>query len=318
MFKIMARSIYALLIFIGVVGGVWSFYNELVSLEDYKLSLFLKSEEKLIENEHSNIGLTMAYNGVGINSLYLTKYTLKNTGKRALTRDYIYEPIQISIGNKNSILKVTSNNHLLTHTNDSITIKWDLFNPDESINVLIFSTEPIKLNIHQKIKEIKTITFVNEIKNPTITKRFKSINIIWYLLMIFAMLITIDGLFLIKNDSKLDKIFAFLKSLPTLKSIEKEDYFSELKKLYEDYYNSAPLLFVKPNDLKKLISAYITPLETISDFELVRAKQEGINYVRNANLYNIRTQNILFGPILFIISFIAIIVLLFLPSFPIF
>jgi len=312
MFKLIARYIYTLLIFIGVISGVWSFYSLLATPDDYDLTLYLKSKEKLIENNHSTTGLTMAYNGRQINSLYLTKFQLKNTGKRALTKDFIYEPIQISIGDKNTILKIDPSNKFLSQANNIITIKWDLLNPDQNIDVLIFSTQPIKLNIHQKIKEITRINFIDEIKNPPLTNRFKSINIIWFLLMIFALIITIDGLFLMKNDPKLGKVFAFLRSLPTLKSIQKEDYFEELTILYEDYYDSTPLLFVKPNELKKLISTKITSSETISDFELVRAKQEGINYVRHANLYNIRTLNVFFGLIIFIICFLAISYLLFL------
>lgn len=318
MFKLIARYIYTLLIFIGVIGGVWSFYTGLVSPDDYSLTLYLKNKEKLIENNHSTTGLTMAYNGRQINSLYLTRLELKNTGKRALTKDFIYEPIQISIGDKNTILKIDPSNKFLSQTNNIITIKWDLLNPDQNINILIFSTQPIKLNIHQKIKEITEINFIDEIKNPPFSNRFKSINILWFLLMVFALIITIDGLFLMKNDPKLGKVLAFLKSLPTLKSIQKEDYFAELTTLYEDYYNSAPLLFVKPNELKKLISANITPLESIADFELVRAKQEGINYVSHANLYNIRILSIFLGPIIFIICFLAILLSLFLPYFPTF
>lgn len=311
MFKLIVRYIYSFLGLIAIIGGVWAFYDQLVSIDDYSLTLTLKSKEKLIENNHHTPGLTMSYNGVEVDSLYLTKIQLKNTGKRALTKDFIYQPVQISVGGSNQILQINTKNSLLTHTKNSITFKWNLFNPTEAMEVLIFSTQPVKLNINQKIKEISSINFVEEIENPSIAQRFESINILWYLIMIFALIITIDALLLIRNDMKLVRIFNFLTSLPTLKSIKREDFLSELSNLYQDYYNSTPLLFIKPDELIKLISENITQSKNITDDELIKAEDEGFNYVRYANLYSIRSNNIIAGPLLFILSFIGILILLF-------
>ncbi len=295
-----------------IIGGALAFYDQLVAVDDYSLTLTLKSQEKLIENNQQTPGLTMSYNGVEINSLYITKIQLKNTGKRALTKDFIYQPIQVSVGKSNKILQINTKNSLLIHTLNSIIFKWDLFNPNETIELLIFSTQPVILKTNQKIKEITAINFIDEIKNPPITQRFKSINIIWFLLIVFALIITIDALLLIKNDIKLGIIFKFLKSLPSLNSIKRKDFLSELSMLYQDYYNSTPFLFVKPSVLIELISDNITQSENITGYELVKAKNEGFNYTKHANLYTLRSNNIIAGPLLFIFSFFGILISLFL------
>lgn len=312
MFKLIVRYIYSFLGLIAIVGGVWAFYDQLVAVDDYSLTLTLKSQEKLIENNHQAPGLTMSYYGVDINSLYITKIQLKNTGKRALTKDYIYQPVQVSVGKSNKILQINTNNSFLTHTANSIIFKWDLFNPNETMEVLIFSTQPAKFNINQKIKEITTINYINEVVNPPTKQRLKAISIFWFLLIIISILMIIDGLSLIKNDIKLATISGFLKSLPTLDDIKKEDFLSKLLDLYEDYYRSVPLLFVKPHELIELVSKNITHLENISGYELEIAKKEGLTYVKNANLYNIRTINIINGFLLFIFSSIKVLIALFL------
>lgn len=311
MLKLIVRYIYSLLASIAVIGGVWAFYDQLVAVDDYSLTLTLKNKEKLIENNHKTPGLTMFYNGVEINSLYITKIELKNTGKRALTKDFIYEPVQISVGKSNKILQINTNNIYTTHSKNSITFKWNLFNPNEKIEVLVFSSEPVKINISHKIKEITTITYIDEIINPPTGQKLKAISTFWFLLMIISILLTLDAISLIKNDIKLGNIFAFLRSLPDRDSIQKEAFLSELLNLYQDYYRSVPVLFVKPDELIKLVSENITQTEYITGNELYKAKVEAIRYVRNLNLYNLRTMNIIGGPFLFIFSFIRIIIALF-------
>ncbi|KFN38481.1 MAG: hypothetical protein JU82_11680 [Sulfuricurvum sp. MLSB] len=311
MFKLIVRYVYSFLALIAVIGGVWAFYDQLVAVDDYGLTLTLKSKEKLIENNHQTPGLTMLYNGVEVNSLFITKIQLKNTGKRALTKDFIYEPVKITLGKSNKILQINTKNLFITHSINSITFKWNLFNPNEIIEIVVFSTQPVTINMNHKIKEITTIAYIDEIINPPTEQKLKAISIFWFLLMVIAILLTLDAVSLIKNDKKLGKIFVFLRSLPDRNSIQKEAFLSELLNLYQDYYRSVPILFVKPDELIKLVSENITQSEIITGHELYKAKQEGINYVRHLNLYSIRTINIMGGPLLFIFSFIRILLALF-------
>lgn len=311
MFKKIIKGIFFICGFFATIGGAYSFYQALSIGNDYDLVLYLKDSEKIIENNKKTLGLSMLFNGAEIDSLYLSKIQLQNSGKRALTKDFIYEPLTIEIGSTNKILQTNPPIPFVTHTENTITIKWDLLNPDEAIKLSLFTTEPIEVKTNYKIKEITNINFVNEVANPPTDKRLKSISSIWFFLIIYSIAITLDALLLIIKDLKLSSVIGFVKSLPAKGSIDKKEFLTELSTLYGDYYRSMHWLFVTPEALIAHVSKGLNSTEMISGKELEVICKDTLDMVMHGNLYTIRSRSIFIGPFLFCICIIAITIFLF-------
>lgn len=75
-------------------------------------------------------------------SLYASKFILKNTGSKAITNEFIYEPLTITLGN-GKILKVESKSEHIQQKNNSIVFQWDLLNPNDEIILTTLTTSPV-------------------------------------------------------------------------------------------------------------------------------------------------------------------------------
>lgn len=310
MIKKIFKHTYFLIVLFSTIGGAFAFYQQITNGNDYSLSLYLKNSEKIIENNNRAPGLSMLFNGNEIKSLYLSKIQLKNTGKRALTKDFIYEPITITTGVSNKILQINQPSQNISYKDNILTINWVLLNPKENIETSIFTIEPVNIKVNQKLKEISKINFINEVANPPTDKRIKSLGLLWLFLILFSIAITVDAILLVKADIKLGRIFNLVNSLPKSGSIDKKTFFANLSALYEDYYQAIPWAFVKPEELINILSEKFSLSESISDRELEILDHEVIKHVRYANLYSIRSMNIFGGPLLFGFCFIRVLVAL--------
>lgn len=308
--KAILKYTKTLFVLLSTIGGVFAFYQQITAATEYSLSLHLRSSEKVIENNSGAPALRVLFNGAEIRSLYVTKIELINSGKRALTRDFIYEPVQINVGKFSEILQVSPGNTNLSHTKNTITAKWDLFNPGESIGATIFSTGPINLATSHKIKEIRTIEYIDYVANPPAKEKLRSLSVLWVIFLVLSLVITIDALLLVKQDPKLGKIFGLVKALPEFGAIDKKSFLADLSAFYEDYYQSVPLALVPPKMLMEKVAEEIGSAEVISGHNLERVKNTVIEYVRFGNMYSIRSMNILFGPLLFGFCFIRVAMLL--------
>jgi len=95
-------------------------------------------------------------------------------------------------------------------------------------------------------------------------------------------------------------VFSLLKSLPESGSIDKAQFLGELKRLYEIYYRSGPILFVTPDQLIESVSAKLSASSAIIEGRYIeRVRVEAINHARFANLYSLRSGAIFFGPVVF-------------------
>ncbi|MFJ1257146.1 hypothetical protein [Cupriavidus sp. CuC1] len=305
MIKNILTRVWYLVVVISTIGGAAGLYQQISSSSDYSLTLYLKSADKIIENRSRMSDLRVYFNDKETTSLYLTKIQLKNTGKRALTKDYIFEPITIASTTPTKLLRADCSNNLQSFTDASVTLRWNLFNPTDVVDCSVFSTEPITIRLSHKIKEVAKVEFEDQIANPPTEQRVKTLSIWWLVLFAFSVLIIWDAALLIKADSKGNRVLGHIKSLPDTGSVNKELFFAELRKLYEDYYQSAKL-FVTPDELVKHISSRLPPDEIITGRYLEVARTAAIERVMNANLYFLRGYGIFYGPVLFIVSAIAV------------
>lgn len=299
MFRKILKHTWASIVVFSTIGGAISFLHYFFSKPDYSLTIFLKTTEELVQPQHTS-GLRILYNGKEINSLYVTKIIIQNTGRLALTKNFIYKPLSISIGKDNKLIKIKQTGSGESYAQGGkLHFTWNLLNPSDSARIFIYSTNKPDIKESYKIKEIKKVSIVNEIKNPLIEKRVTGIGVFWLVLLLFSILITIDSLLLILGDVKLQKIFNYTKQASNLKSVNRKEYLDTIQTLYSDYHQSVPLLFISVEELPKLISEKIPSTDILAGKDLHLLCQETINYVRHANLYSIRSINIAVGPILF-------------------
>lgn len=306
MVKKIFKHIYLVISVFATIGGAFSFYQLSTSVEDFNLSLYLKSSDLVIKNKRKIQGLKVIYNGNDVKSLYASRIELKNTGKRALTKDYIFKPLVVNLGKNNPILHISSNSKMVTYNGGCLTYKWDLLNPDEIISTLVFTEKPVHISTKFKLKEISKIEYINEIQSPPIDKKLHSINIIWLVFIVVSLLMTIDAILLIKQDKKLQVVFDLTKMLKRIESIERREFLDKLLRAYSDYYSSVPFLFVTPSNLIDRVTNVLNGNEIITGRLLEVVRQETINYVRFANLYTTRSYNLIIGPLLFGVCFIRV------------
>jgi hypothetical protein len=305
MIKNILKRVWYFIIALSTIGGVAGLYQQMNSGNDYGLTLYLKSVDKIIENKSRMSDLRVYFNEKETTSLYLTKIQLKNTGKRAFTKDYIFEPLTIASTNLTKFLRVDCNNNLQIYTPENFTLRWDLFNPSDVVDCSIFSTEPFVIKTSHKIKEVAKIDFINEITNPPTEQRLRTLSLWWFILCAFSVVVFWDAVLLVKADIKCSRVIGLIKSLPDTESVNKAHFLEDLRNLYDDYYQSAKL-FVTPDELIEHVSNQLSSDEEISGKNLEVARNAAIEYVMNANLYNIRSLGIFYGPFLLTLCVIRI------------
>jgi hypothetical protein len=226
----------------------------------------------------------------------------------ALPKEYIYEPIAISVGDAN-ILMLGATEKLVAQKGSTVIVKWDLLNPREKIGINLFTDNPVNVSVTHKIREVSQVKFINELFDPPRVNRIKALGLLWLALLIASILMFFDAVMLVRWDAKLGAIFALTKELKTAVSVDKKVYLDELLNLYSDYYKSAFLL-VKPEDVVSSVANKLESIDPISGRYLEIARVETINQVRYANLYSIRSMNIFIGPLIFGFCLIRILVAL--------
>jgi len=299
MLKVLLKKVWWVVGCCAVIGGAISFVQLFTTGDDYGLTIYLKSIEKVIENDSKTPGIRILFNGKEVTSLYLNKIELKNTGKKALTKDFIYEPVTIKADASNVIYQINPPNPFIIFTADKVIIKWDLLNPGEVIDATVFTKKPLKIKTIQQIREITKVEFVDEIANPPTKDRLKSLGILWLLLFVLSIYITLEALLLVKGDVKLGRILNLAESLRTSENVDRKSFLEELARLYDDYYQSVPLLFVKPDELIDIISKKLDQTDKISGHYLEIAREGILEYSMHGNLYFVRSIGIFFGPLLF-------------------
>jgi hypothetical protein len=137
------KFLYWTLTALATVGGVIGLFQFALSTPDYDLVIAQLSSEKIIENTVKTPELSFHFDGKPIDRLYFTKLQLKNSGKRALTTDFIYEPIRIFVGPESKLLQVNQNGSSVSIADNAMVIRWSLLNPGESICAFQRSWTPV-------------------------------------------------------------------------------------------------------------------------------------------------------------------------------
>lgn len=312
MIKKVFQHIWTVLSALAIIGGALAFIQHMLAGDEYNIKISIKSQEKIIENKTGMSDLVVNFKGRRVEKLFATKISLKNTGKRAITKDFVYQPITIEVLKPANILQISSDYTEIFNVENIVTAGFDLINPNESIDFLINSDQLIKIRIGGKIREIQKIEFSDEVSNPSAQVRLYSGGIGWLIgALVFLMLLT-DAFFVVRSDAKLSAVFSLVKSLPESGNVDKAEFLKELKRLYEIYYKSGPILFVKPDELIEIVSKKISSSSPIIEGrDIERIRKEVINYASFANLYTIRSTAILWGPVAFGFCFINLLFVFF-------
>ncbi|MGU7780547.1 hypothetical protein [Burkholderia sp. PU8-34] len=302
----MAKRIWSAIVIISTIGGAISLFQLTTSRDEYAVEVRVLSGSGIVQsNSMAGNFRSIPYNK-GVNSVYLLKILIKNSGRRGLPRDYIYKPVTILLEGPGSIVNVSSSDPYTRHDQHSVSFPWDLLNPNDTINTSIFYTAPDKISASGLIRDVEKINYINEIENPPTKIRILSIGLIWLALLIYSILATIDAIFLVLGDAKLQKVFNITRELDSTDPINKEELLSRLGRLYEDYYNSVPILFVKPMDFADKITKILDSSAITNGDYRESVKRGIIGNARYANLYSFRSSNIIIGPLLFGFCFIRL------------
>lgn len=298
--------VYKLLVLVSLIGGAISLYAYITEKSDYQLVFTIEQQNRIIENDTGLDDLKLIYNGIEVKSLYGTEITLTNTGNKAIAKDFIFKPITIGLQPTNVLVNIIPNLHVLRSGN-SFTLTINLLNPGEQIDFYLLTTKKPTFSLKYKIREIPEIQVWNKIKDPPIEKKFSNINWLWFVLIITSFFLTIDAIFLIKEDPKLSRLFSFIRGIKDNKIFEKTKTIEQLSQLYGDYSRSLPFVFMDKDRLIQIVSEKIDSIDPTSARDRYILYKVIIDHVRHGNLYSLRSSNIVVGPILFILALIKII-----------
>jgi hypothetical protein len=298
---------YNLLVLLSVIAGIVSLYSFITDKNDYSLLFVIENESKIIENNTNLADLKVIYKDIQVKSLYGTKIKIINNGKKAITSDFVFQPITINIEKNNTIINVVSS-ALSNLDKNSFHVDFDLLNPNTSIDMYILTISQPTFNLKYKIKEITEIQQWNKIEDPPLNEKALGTGTIsFFILLIFSILVTIDALLLIKGDVVFGQILRLVKDIQTDTNFNKEKTLQKLFTLYEEYNNITPFLLIEKNFLISEVSKKIEQLDTSKERDRYILYKFTIQLVRKGNLYNIRSSYIVIGPIIFIIACIGII-----------
>ena len=299
-------TLYQILVLLSVIATLYHSYKYVTDEKEYDLALYLTEQNKVIENNTGLADLKIIYKNSVVDSLYSTKLLLKNSGKKAITKDFVFEPFIVKIQDPNSILLLRSDSQSVKFKNNVITIEFDLLNPGEEISFLLLTSKDPKFNFWYKIKEIKNINFIDYVNNPPAKDRLYSVNIFWFILLLTSIFISLDAVFLLKEDIKLAEIFALIRAIPGDSNFDKQSTLEALSCLYGAYVDALPFVFTSKERLIKSMSSKMDSLDTTNERDRYILYQHAINLVRHGNLYSTRSIGIIAGPILLIICVISI------------
>ncbi len=296
--------IYKLLVVLSVIGGAISLYNFVMEGEEFELTFSIEERSKIIEKSTPLTDLKVLYQDIEVPSLFWTYFQITNTGNKAITKEFVFDKIEVLVQEGNLIVNVSSDAST-SSTNKSLKINFDLINPGESLRFHMLTTiEPI-FTLRYKIREIKEIKQWDKLENPPLNKRIFEVSVFWALLFVTAFMMLIDSIFLIKEDVKLGRLFSMIKGIQYDKSFDKDQALNELGELYAVYSTSLPFVFVSKDLLLSEVSKKIEELDTTKERDLYILYKFTNALVRNGNLYNIRSTNIFTAPLLLLASIVG-------------
>lgn len=303
--KKLLTFIYQLLVFLSVIAGAISLYIFVMDDKEFDLTFSIEERSKIIEKNTPLSELKVLYRDIEVPSLFGTSIQITNTGKKAITKDFVFDPIEVILQQENLLVNVSSNIPT-SSTKNSFKIDFDLINPGESLHFYMLTTIDPVFDINYKIREIREIKQWDKLKDPPLNERMLEVSVFWPLLFITAFMMLIDSIFLIKEDVKLERLFLMIKGIQHDLSFDKDQVLNKLDALYADYSSSLPFVFISKDLLISEVSKKIDELDTSKERDLYILYKFTNALVRNGNLYNIRSTNIFTAPILLLASLAGI------------
>ena len=298
MIKFLLKHTYTAMSIAATIGGLIGLIQFVATQDDYGLTLYKKSETNLVQKSNDINGVVITYKGQNVDSIYREAFTLTNTGKKALVKDFIFEPVTLTPKSGAIIIQAHPTQAGLNLEKNKFRITWDLLNPGESISFTLVSTLPLEPRLSGRIKEIPKINYRDELKDPPGKVRMQNISILWTALAIIAIYWVFDSIRLIRQDAKLQSLFNLAKTA-AVSSIGRKEFITIAVELYTEYHQATPRLFVSPQGFSDAISSAIGSSGKMNNDALQVAHKTIIDYARHANLYTLRAYGIILGPMLF-------------------
>lgn len=295
MFSFISRT-YKVMGIAATIGGAIGLLQWITSQDEFSLTLSKTSESSIVTIANNASDIKILYNNQPVNSVYSSHFTLENTGKKALIKDFIFNPILLAPPALTTIYQVKPTQPEVSLADSKITLKWELLNPGEKISFEVLSSTPYNPKITARIREIPKISFRDEITDPPPKSRLERISALWLAAALLAIIALIDSIRLVANDAKLQTILSLSKNTPQ-NSISKQEFKKTAIELYSEYFESTPRLLVSPESFAKQIGSEISDEGLMSEDALKVARTAIIHNARFANLYTMRSMGIIYAPL---------------------
>jgi hypothetical protein len=297
--------------FIALVGGVVGFGHLIYSMNiqsDHQLTLQIVDKQEILRKSDDIQKGLLKFNEVPVESLKVTKFKLTNSGDKAFTKDFLVEPLTVSVENSNISFFVTD----ATFENQDkakISILFDLLNPDESIEFSVITETTASFKHSFRIREIKELEIDDLILSPPLIERFMNLNFFWYFLLFFSIYRVVDGMNILRGDIKLAPILNLIASIKSASSINSEVFIKDIKELYEAYYLSTRGLYVTPERLEMELKDEAQKLDLNDRKDIVDFYIKAHALVTHHNLYFLRGLSPFVGLAGILISIVAIVLI---------
>lgn len=297
MIKFFIKNTYKVFAIAATIGGAFGLIQSLTTQEEFSLTLTKQSEMNLISKSESTNEITILYNNQKVSSIYRSKFTLENMGKKALTKEFIFTPISLTPKSGTTIIQISPQQPEISFASQNIKITWELLNPGEKISFEIISDKPFSPTVSGRIKEIPKVKYRDELSDPPSKSRIENLSILWLIIAIISILLMVDAIRLIKHDAKLQELLSLSKNTPA-NSTGRNEFAAKAIALYTEYFMVAPVLLINPDEFASEIKAAVRGDGKMTNDALKIARQAISVYAIHANLYTIRAYSIIYAPLI--------------------
>lgn len=297
MIKFFIKNTYRVFAIAATIGGAFGLIQSLTTQEEFSLTLTKQNEMNLISKSESTNEITILYNNQKVSSIYRSKFILENTGKKALTKEFIFTPISLTPKSGTTIIQISAQQPVISFASQNIKITWELLNPGEKISFEIISDKPFSPTVSGRIKEIPKIKYRDELTDPPSKNRIENLSILWLIIAIISILLMIDAIRLIKHDAKLQELLSLSKNT-LANSIGRNEFAAKAIELYTEYFMVAPVLVTNPDEFARQINAVLEGKGKMTNDALRIARQTIANYALHSNLYTLRAYAIIYAPLI--------------------
>jgi hypothetical protein len=296
----------------GVVGGFFALYSYFVG-DDYQLSVYqIDSQQVVLANDASK-QISLYAEGQKIRVLNAYRYRVHNTGRRALTEEFIFDQLRLTTLNEVDLLAVKPIGNVIEtilHGN-VVSIRFDLLNSNDYLDFIVYGEESLGFKFDFRIKEISDVEHINFHTFKPFFSMLYDVHWFWYLILVFSFVSLIDSKLVLMSDVSFERVLKYIGNIEGRNKVNLVTFLDGLERIYSEHRKSAYCRLMKTEDAMFMIKRNFKHTDANSGKKVSQLHYTSISVVRFANLYDTRGNHLHFIS-LFSMAFIGIGISLFL------